>query len=216
MDAALAVQQNLYGAYLFDEMITGELVDKINQYIQEQHPQTTFRLVREALVFAMASEVTRKERLLLLTLFGRYFDTRLYSFHSVEAMQKEGTLQGVTCFPPVDYVKEMPQIFACSKINLNPTLRCIQSGIPLRALDVMGAGGFLLSNYQAELAEQFADGEEMVLYESAEDAFAKAKFYLAHDDARGEIARRGREKVLAEYGLQERFPELLRLAGVNA
>ena len=211
LDAALAVQQNLYGTYLFDEMITEDLVRQINRYIRERYPESTFELVREALTFAMASEVTRKERLLLLTLLGRYYDTRLYSFHSVASFQKEGMLQGVKSFPAVDYVEEMPKIFACSKINLNPSLRCIQSGIPLRALDVMGAGGFLLSNYQPELAEQFEDGEEMVLYESVEDAFAKAKFYLEHENVRQEIARRGQQKVFEEYALQERFEEMLRL-----
>lgn len=35
------------------------------------------------------------------------------------------------------YIKQANQ---CSKINLKPVLRCIQSGIPLRALDVMAAG----------------------------------------------------------------------------
>lgn len=206
LDAAVSVQQNLYGVYLFDEMITEDVVFRINRYIKEQHPETSFRMVREALTFAMASEATRRERLLLLTLFGRYFDTRLYSYQSSQL------LQGVKCLPQVDYVKEMPKIFACSRVNLNPSLRCIRSGIPLRALDVMGAGGFLLSNYQPELAEQFADGEEMVLYESAEDAFAKAKFYLEHEDMRLEIARRGRQKVFEKYALQERFGEIMALA----
>lgn len=203
LDAALAVQQNLYGMYLLDDMVTEDMVLRINRYIKERNPETAFRLVREALTFAMASEVTRKERLLLLTLFGRYFETRLYSF------QSSAVLQGVKCFPPVDYVEEMPKVFACSKINLNPSLRCIQSGIPLRALDVMGAGGFLLSNYQPELAEQFVDGEEMVLYESVEDAFEKARFYLEHESVRQEISKNGQQKVFEKYALQERFLEIL-------
>ena len=38
-------------------------------------------------------------------------------------------------------------MFANSKVNLNITLRNIKTGIPLRALDIMGAGGFLLTNY---------------------------------------------------------------------
>ena len=214
LDAAIDAQQKLYGAYLFDGMISGELVDQINRYIKETNPDTSFRLVREALTFAMASEVTRKDRLMLLSLLGKHFDTRLYSFHSLAAFQKEGLLQGIQCFPPVDYVTEMPQVFACSKVNLNPSLRCIQSGIPLRALDVMGAGGFLLSNYQPELAERFADGEEMVLYESVEDAFEKTGWYLEHEDIRQEIAKRGQEKVFAEYAMQERFEEILGLAGL--
>lgn len=208
LDALLAAQQNLYGAYLFDELITDEMVENINRFVREQNPGTSFHLLKEALTFAMASEVTRKERLILLTLLGRRFDTRLYSFQNSEI------LQGVKCFPPIDYVTEMPKVFACSKVNLNPTLRCIQSGIPLRALDVMGMGGFLLSNYQQELAEQFADGEEMVLYESVEDAVAKADFYLKNEELRARIAENGRNKVMEGYSLRSRLKEILRVAGL--
>lgn len=208
LDAVMAVQQNLYGCYLIEELVTDELVLAINNYVASQNPGTSFYLLKEALTFAMASEVTRKERLILLTLLGRRFDTRLYSF------QESDFLQGVKCLPPIDYVTEMPKVFACAKINLNPTLRCIQSGIPLRALDVMGAGGFLLSNYQEELAEQFQDGKEMVLYESVEDAVAKANFYIKNEDLRCEIAERGKNRVLSEYTLQKQLRRILQIGGV--
>lgn len=208
LDAVMVVQQNLYGCYLMDELVTDEVVTGINSYVEVQSPGTSFCLLKEALTFAMASEVTRRERLILLSLLGRRFDTRLYSF------QNSSILQGVKCFPPIDYVTEMPRIFACTRINLNSTLRCIQSGIPLRALDVMGAGGFLLSNYQQELAEQFRDGQELVLYESVEDAVAKADFYLKHEKLRHEIAVNGRIKVLDEYTLQKRFQEILKTGGL--
>lgn len=208
LDAVMAAQQNLYGCYLFDELISDELISGINEYVAKRNPGTSFRLPKEALTFAMASEVTRKERLILLTLLGRRFDTRLYSF------QSSRILQGVKCFPAIDYVSEMPKVFACTKINLNPSLRCIQSGIPLRALDIMAAGGFLLSNYQPELAEQFEDGEEMVIYESMEDAVAKAEYYLKHEESRQQIARNGQTKVLKEYSLQRRLRQILEIAGI--
>ena len=208
LDAVLAAQQNLYGCYLFDEVVTDELTQKINEYIKKQHSETNFHLLREALTFAMASEVTRKDRLLLLTLLGRRFDTRLYSFQTCEI------LQSVKCFPPIDYVEEMPKVFAATKINLNPVLRCIQSGIPLRALDVMGAGGFLLSSYQPELAEYFVQEIEMVMYESMEDAVEKADFFLKHDDIRTKIAENGRQKVFEEFSLSERWDQIMELAGL--
>lgn len=209
LDASLAAQQNLYGCYLFDEMVTEHLVERFNKYIGSRHPESSFRLKKEALTFALASEVTRRERLLLLTILGRRFDTRLYSFH------ESTILEGVKCFPPVDYVTEMPKVFACSKINLNPVLRCIQSGIPLRALDVMGMGGFLLSSWQPELAEYFENGRELVLYESVGDAVEKAGFYLSHEELREQIAARGRKKVLDQYTLQERMKQILQTAGIS-
>lgn len=157
----------------------------------------------------MASEVTRRERLLLLSLLGNRFDTRLYSFHESTILKR------VKCFPPVDYLTEMPKVFACSKINLNPVLRCIQSGIPLRALDVMGTGGFLLSSWQSELAEYFEQEREMVLYESMEDAVEKAAFYLKYEELRRQIALRGKRKVLEQYTtLQDRMNQIMETAGI--
>lgn len=61
----------------------------------------------------------------------------------------------------IDYMKEMPVMFANSKVNLNITLRNIRTGIPLRALDIMGAGGFLLTNYCYELSEYMNDGDDL-------------------------------------------------------
>lgn len=209
LDAVMAAQQNLYGCYLFDEVVTEELVAEINRHIKEKHPDSSFHLLKEALTFAMASEVTRKDRLTLLALLGRRFDTHLYSFQGSEI------LSGVKCFPPVDYVTEMPKVFVCSKINLNPVLRCIQSGIPLRALDVMAAGGFLLSSYQTELMEMFGYEEEMVVYEGIQDAIEKADFYLRHDDIREQIAAAGREKVLTQFSMQDRLREILEIANVT-
>lgn len=205
IDAAMAVQKDLYGAYLLDQLIDSRFVENINDMIVQKHPDTKFRLQKEALTFAMASEITRKDRLLLLSLFANHFKTRLYSFQKCEV------LKNVECLPPIDYMSEMPKVFKCSKINLNPSLRCIQSGIPLRALDIMGAGGFLLSNYQEELLEYFGNEEEMVVYDSITDAYEKAVFYLKNDDARNRIAECGRERIRAFFSMDERIKDILAL-----
>lgn len=207
IEAVMAAQQNLYGCYLFEEVITDKIVQDINDFVAANHPESKFCLLKEALTFAMASEVTRKDRLILLTLLGRRFDTRLYSFQNSEI------LQGVKCFPPIDYVAEMPKVFRATKVNLNPVLRCIQSGIPLRALDVMGAGGFLLSSFQPELAEYFLQEEEMVMYESMEDAVAKADFYIRNDDLREKIATAGANRISEMFSLSDRWNQIMQLAG---
>lgn len=95
----------------------------------------------------------------------------------------------------VSYDEEMPLIFHSSKINLNLSLRSITSGIPLRAMDIMGAGGFLLTNYQPELAEFFTPDEDFVFFENEADLFAKIEYYLSHDREREQIAKSGCDKV---------------------
>lgn len=173
---------------------------------KENESDNVLHISREALSYAMAAQITREERLLALKLLSGHYDVKLYS------REKNDLLDKVTYMGTADYDKEMPMVFKSSDINLNMTLRCIRSGIPLRALDIMGAGGFLLSNYQPELAECFADGEEAVMYESIEDMYAKASFYLANPEIRMEIARRGHEKVSREYRYEDRIDEMFNKA----
>ena len=109
---------------------------------------------------------------------------------------------------PVDYSDKMYRIFSGSKINLNITLRSILTGIPLRALDIMSAGGFLLSNYQAELCEYFVPGEDFDYYEDYDDLMNKIDYYLSHDSERETIARSGWEKVRMEHSLEKRLEEM--------
>lgn len=208
LNALMNVQTIMYGAYLLDECITEELIRDINDQYLQKVPDTEVRLSKEALNFAMACEITRKNRIILLSLCGARYDTRLYSYQNSEV------IKNVKKCSQVDYLKEMPLVFACSKINLNPSLRIIQTGIPLRAFDIMGAGGFLLSNYQEELLEYFENEKDMVVYESMEDAIAKINFYLNHEDLRRKIAENGRIKTLEEHSLQNRFEQIISDAGL--
>ena len=61
-------------------------------------------------------------------------------------------------------------------------------------MDVLGAGGFLLTNFQPELLMYFENEKDLVYYDSLDD-MQKAKYYLTHEDERIEIAKNGHEKV---------------------
>ena len=50
------------------------------------------------------------------------------------------------------------------------------------------------------------------MYESIEDMYAKASFYLANPEIRMEIARRGHEKVSREYRYEDRIDEMFNKA----
>ncbi len=111
-----------------------------------------------------------------------------------------------------DYHKEMPYVFRDSKINLNITLRSIRSGIPLRALDIMGCGGFLLSNYQEELKEYFREDEELVMFYGLEDCLEKIDYYICHEDERKRIAAAGRKAVEEKFKYKDQLVKLLNMS----
>ena len=107
---------------------------------------------------------------------------------------------------------EMPLIFNQSKINLNITARSIRSGLSLRIFDILGCGGFLLTNYQAELPEYFEIGSEVEAFSSMEELHDKCAYYLAHDSEREAIARRGYEKAARYHSYDTRLLEMMDMA----
>ncbi len=207
ISALIETQLKLYGCYLFDDVVTDELTERMNA-VYNRIPGNPLHLETEALRVHMAKEVTNLERSILLEEIAAGCKLNLYS------PNKGNLSDNVNWKGSAGYFDEMPKIFKLSKINLNISLKCIQSGIPLRALDILASGGFLLSNYQPELAEYFIDGEDLVMYYSMEDALEKCEYYLNHEEERLVIARNGYEKVKALFGYEGRLREILIIAGL--
>ena len=202
IEAVKKAQSQIYGYYLIDDVITSELIEGMNAYIGRDV------LSKESLSYAIGAQITREDRLLGLKLLSNHFDVKLYSSCTNELLDKVGYMGTVR------YMDEMPKVFKASKINLNMSLRCIKSGIPLRVLDVLGAGGFLITNYQPEIDQCFVNGEELVMYESIEDMYQKVDYYLKHEDERLEIAKRGCERVEKYFGYRDRVEKMLEAAGL--
>lgn len=116
-------------------------------------------------------------------------------------------LNNIECCGVADSITMTPKIYHMSKINLNITMKPIQSGIPLRVFDVLGAGGFLISNYQPEISDYFDIGEDLVVYESMDDLREKIIYYLEHEDERIRIANNGYMKVRENFT----YDKLLRI-----
>ncbi len=198
MKAVIEAQQKIYGAYLLESVITEDFLKKVNESFSEDIKKS-FRINKDQLVYALACEVTRRDRIIILSLMGTRFKTKFYSYND------SPVIKGVEKCSTVDYWTEMPYVFAASKINLNPSLRAIQSGIPLRALDIMACGGFLLSNYQPEISELFDNEGELAIYDDYQDAVGKAEYYLANEDKRAAIAQKGRERVFKDFRMSDRL-----------
>lgn len=153
--------------------------------------------------YVINRKLTGLERLRLLTTITQKHTLDLFT------IDKTFTLPNLRNHGTADYYTEMPLVFKKSRINLNISLRSILSGIPLRAFDIMGCGGFLLSNYQEDFLENFTPGEDFVCYESEQDLLQKIDYYLAHEDERQAIAKNGHDKVAAAHTYRDRVRQML-------
>ena len=198
LEGIVNAQGKIYGGYLIPELITDELLARMNKEYARVATDG-FKMGRRELEFMLACETTGRERYMTLALLSGHYQVDLYS------TDEDKRLKNVRYRGYADYYTQMPLIFSQSRINLNISLKTILTGIPLRVIDVLGCGGFVLSNYQEELMEYFNAGEELVVYENIEDLFYKARYYLEHEDERKQVALAGFERVKRDFTFRERL-----------
>jgi len=78
-----------------------------------------------------------------------------------------------------------------------------------RCFEIMGCGGFLLTDARPELLELFESGKDMVIFDGADDLSDKIRYYLVHDDERQAIAMSGLQSV-ARHTYENRATDILK------
>lgn len=206
IDGVVKMQMELYGGFIIDDVITEEFAQSVRERYLSLSDKALM-IKRKELSWAVASYVTNLERMTLLRILSKRHQVKLYTYELSD--EEKRLIPEVEFCGPVDYMTQMPQVFAASKINLCPVLKANKSGIPLRALDIMGCGGFLLSSFQPELYEYFEDGTECVMYTSLQDAVEKAAFYLQNEELRKQVAAAGVARIERDFSYEDRIEKLL-------
>ncbi len=205
LEGLINAQMKVYGGYFLGDLLDEALLDGLNKsYLAASDGKAT--ISREELEYMLACEMTGRERYLALALLSAHFGVQLYS------TDEDQRLSRVEYKGYADYYKQMPDVFAASRINLNISLKLIKSGIPLRVFDILACRGFLITNYQSEMSEYFEPGVDFIIYESMEDLYQKADFYLRHETEREKIAAHGYETVSRRYTFRQQLEKILRAA----
>ncbi len=208
-DAAMAAQMEIYGDSIFDKVLTVDILEKLCELIDFKQDERAFSDI--ALVFSstfLGFKLANIERVQILNKLAKHFPTDLYT----DDPDKE--FIGVNLKGAVNYMTDMPKVFNCSRININPVMRNIRTGIPLRAWDIVGAGGFLMTSFQLEYMDFFENGKDYVYYESHDDLLRKTEYYLNHEDERAQIARNGHEKAVKFHSYEKRMEFILDKCGM--
>ncbi len=206
LEGIIRAQKEIYGATLLEDMLTPEIMQEIEKVAPWVQNVDGFE--RPSWVFAhyhLARQIAAIQRQEILEMLSEKYKVALYTYEKTPSLPKVDN-RGIA-----GYSKEAAYIYRCSKINLNISLRSIITGIPLRAFEIMGSGGFLLSNYQADFWDCFTPGEDLVLFENNEDLMEKVDYYLRHENERKEIARNGYEKVKAYHTYKNRVEEMMEI-----
>lgn len=203
LDAIMSAQMKIQGYNFIQESLSPIMDDLYRALPMDPNPDGVESKEYLYAQYVINRKITGLERTELIRAVTERYHFDLFT------PNKSFTMPNLTNHGTVDYYEQMPLVFNHSKINLNISLRSIKSGIPLRAFDILGSGGFLLSNFQADFLDDFVPGEDFVYYESKEDLLDKIDYYLTHEEERMAVALSGHDKVAANHTFRHRVREML-------
>lgn len=209
VEALISAQLNVFGYNFIADALSDHDVAELKKHLKyvlvEDYRNVDREIVADMYIGPL---VSARDRVRTIEYLAEERKVTLYSrsdWKGIGNVEHRGT---------ADIRSMTPKIFHCSKINLNITSKTIQSGIPLRVFDVLGCGGFLITNYQTELYDYFEPGEDLVVYESLEDLREKVAYYLEHGEERERIAKNGYRKVCENFTYEMALREMLHIAGI--
>lgn len=205
-DCVIEAQMNISGGSLIETLLTDDICQELSQYYHLEKTKRSFSDLR--LIFSttvLGLKAAKEQRRVSLLELAKKHQVSIYTNSNTQDLLR------VDYRGSVDYWTQMPKVFHESRINLNMTIPNIKTGIPLRVWDVLGAGGFLMTNYQPELELYFEPDRDLVIFENKQELAKKASYYLEHDKERREIAQNGWQKVKQFHSYEQRMTEMMTL-----
>ena len=211
LEGLMESQLQVQGYSFIEELLTPEITNDVNRVLNYDESKYGVETPQYIIAnYVLCRRMTQLERNRLLTAAAEVSNLKLFT------LDKKAVIPGATNMGIADYYEEMPLVFHESKINLNISLRSIISGIPLRCMDILGAGGFLLSNYQVDMTRHFVPGEDYDYFEDANDLQNKIEYYLSHEKERKEIAANGHRKAAENHSFKACFKEMFAICGLSS
>lgn len=210
LDGALSAQQAVSDGNILETLLTPVICEQLEDITQYHCSERSFADIRQLFsTTVLGFKAANLQRCQMLNALSRAGKCRKPSaqVHLFTADQTQ-ELPLVKIHPPVDYIQEMPWIFRNSSINLHSTVPTIQTGVSLRVWDILGSGGFLLTDYQADLLEFFQSEQHLSIFEDTEELTEKADYYLEHEDVRQKIASRTRKLVWENHTWDIRLTQM--------
>jgi SAM-dependent methyltransferase len=111
------------------------------------------------------------------------------------------------------HYRELPQVFASTKVNVCISNGLIYQGVPSKLIDCLASGGFALVDPKDDLERLFGPEVEAIVFRNAEELNAKIEYYLSRPNERREIVATLRESIEQRCTLEHLLTRVLRALG---
>jgi spore maturation protein CgeB len=106
--------------------------------------------------------------------------------------------------------EDLPAACATARIILGMhSIDTSRTMMSMRTFEVLGCGGFYLTQWTPAIEELFINHYHLVWSKSPEETLDLVKFYLQHPELRQKIARQGQAEVYRKHTYQQRVREIL-------
>lgn len=206
LDGIMEAQLKVYGYYFIDEILPESIIQEFKEHLPGYYTPQNMDYLNDTVIVSqlyIGGKLSAMERMRSMKLLSAHFPVDIYTgsdTSQIPGIRNHGLAKTLT---------EMPLIFHNSTINLNITSKSIRSGIPLRIWDILGCGGFVLSNYQSEFMDIFTLGEEIETYGSMEELVEKCHYYMEHPTRALEIAHNAYERICKSHTYLHRLESIL-------
>ncbi|MCR4938311.1 MAG: DUF3880 domain-containing protein [Lachnospiraceae bacterium] len=211
-DAIETVLKGAEGCFKKEDRFFGRLPEAVVKWLVENSVDVKNVKDPEAAGFFVECyigmrELANRERTGALRALSELSHIKVYT--SEQDKDYLASVTGAEILNAVSYDREMPLVFAASKINLNITMPGIESGVPQRVFDIMSMGGLCLTNWQPEAEELFDTKKELAAAKDYGELKELASFYLKNEKARLETALAGYLKVKECYTYPKAMKRIL-------
>ena len=209
LEGVISAQKQVWGYNFVKDLMREDIMDDMARELP-MCPKADSVASREYLFseYCINREITARERMEYLTAISSAFAKPDKPGLDLYTGNKDLKIEGIYNHGPIDHYATAPFVYDKAKININISLRSIHTGIPLRCFEILGSGGFLLSNYQADFADCYVDGEDYVSFGSKEDMLSKIEYYLSHEKERQEIASNGLRRTMEDHAYLKRLAQI--------
>lgn len=204
LDGLVNTQSKVYGYFFLEKMLDNDTLKILDEvYPYESNSDSIATPAYAYAHYFMARKSTEIERIRLLNKISEKYNLSLFTYGNTSVIPNAKN-HGTT-----DYYNSMPLVFNKSKININISLKSILTGIPLRCIDIMASGGFLLTNYQADLFRHFEPGKHFDYFTDDNDLINKIEYYLNHEEERMTIAANAKKEIETNFNLKQYLNDLI-------
>ncbi|HAK87968.1 MAG: hypothetical protein A2077_02965 [Nitrospirae bacterium GWC2_46_6] len=132
-----------------------------------------------------------------------------FDHNRINHNDKIKTPPGLVIHDYIDTYKELPKLYASSKILLSRMM--YPSGVHDRLFCAAATKGFVLSEWKDDAARAFEPGKEIIMYKDIKELPGLIKYYLKHEDERKRLAEAAHKRFMAEHTPLHRAKEFVEI-----